>query len=85
MPKIRHVKRDKGFTRRCSKRIKQVKAGTLSYSIWKMKAGMDQRELARRINVCSIWSNRKVGANPRKKTLQNCGCPSIPIKELFNG
>lgn len=67
---------------------KQVKAGTLNpIRFERMKAGLDQRELARRIGTSASHMVRieKVGANPRLSTLRKIAdALSIPIKELVH-
>lgn len=74
-----HKKAFAGFAR-------QVKAGTLNpIRFARMKAGLDQRELARRIGTSASHLVRveKVGANPRLSTLRKIAIAlSIPIKEL---
>jgi DNA-binding XRE family transcriptional regulator len=66
----------------------QVKAGTLNpIRFERMKAGMDQRELARRIGTSASHLVRieKVGANPRLSTLRKIAdALSIPIEELVH-
>lgn len=66
----------------------QVKAGTLNpIRFARMKAGLDQRELARRIGTSASHLVRieKVGANPRLSTLRKIATAlSIPIKELVH-
>ncbi len=66
----------------------QVKAGTLNpIRFARMKAGLDQRELARRIGTSASHLVRieKVGANPRLSTLRKIAIAlSTPIKELLH-
>lgn len=83
-------KRDREFHERTIAGLaKQVKAGTLSrIRFARMKAGLDQRELARRIGTSASHLVRieKVGANPTRKTLQKIAdALSIPIEELVRG
>ncbi len=80
-------KRDREFHKKMiDSMAKQVKAGTMSrIRFARMKAGMDQRELARRIDTSASHLVRieKVGANPTRKTLQKIAdALSIPIEDL---
>jgi DNA-binding XRE family transcriptional regulator len=83
-------KRDKKFHEKMFAGLaKQVKAGTLSrIRFARMKVGLDQRELARRIGTSAshLVVIEKVGANPTMKTLQKIAdALSISIKELVGG